>query len=161
MRHLPSSGQVFFADSCIIWYLELILSFCTGAVGWFISYRSRQQLESRLYRGRVPRLKSDKFTCCHTRDRGETMISVLAVHIILTPTQPVGSEQQQRRSNPGPPHQDLHALPTELLRPPPPSHVQVQLAIVIIGDCLFQIQLIFYCFFCLNFCPWETVRQLM
>ena len=45
------------------------------------------------------------------------MTSVSASHIILTPTQPVGSRQPQRESNPGPPHQELPALPTELLRP--------------------------------------------
>ena len=57
------------------------------------------------------------------------MTSVSAGHIILTPTQPVGSGWPQRESNPGPPHQESHALPTELPRPhlpcdwlPPPSH---------------------------------------
>ena len=48
-----------------------------------------------LYRGRVPRLTSDNFTCCHTRERVETMTSVSAGHIILTPTQPVGSGRPQ------------------------------------------------------------------
>ena len=46
------------------------------------------------------------------------MTSVSAGHIILTPTQPVGSGRQQRESNPGPPQQELRALPTELPRPP-------------------------------------------
>ena len=46
------------------------------------------------------------------------MTSVSAGHIILTPTQPVGSGQPQRESNPGPPHQESSALPTELPRPP-------------------------------------------
>ena len=46
------------------------------------------------------------------------MTSVSAGHIILTPTQPVGSRWPQRESNPGPPHQESHALPTELPRPP-------------------------------------------
>ena len=40
---------------------------------------------------------------------------------MLTQTQPVGSGWPQRESNPGPPHQESHALPTELLRPPPPK----------------------------------------
>ena len=44
------------------------------------------------------------------------MTSVSAGHIILTPTQPVGSGRPQRESNPGPPHQESRALPTELLR---------------------------------------------
>ena len=45
------------------------------------------------------------------------MTSVSAGHIILTPTQPVGSGQSQRESNPGPPQQESRALPTELPRP--------------------------------------------
>ena len=53
----------------------------------------------------------------HTRQSGETMTSVSAGHIILTPIQPVGSGRPQRQSNPGPPHQESRALPTELPRP--------------------------------------------
>ena len=44
------------------------------------------------------------------------MTSVSAGHIILTPTQPVGSGQSQRESNPGPPDQDAHdkrSIPVE------------------------------------------------
>ena len=52
------------------------------------------------------------------RQSWETMTSVSAGHIILTPTQPVGSGRPQRESNPGPPHQESRALPTELPRPP-------------------------------------------
>ena len=52
------------------------------------------------------------------RQSWETMTSVSAGHILLTPTQPVGSGQSQRESNPGPPDQELRALPTELQRPP-------------------------------------------
>ena len=37
------------------------------------------------------------------RQSGETMTSVSASHIILTPTQPVGSGRPQRGSNPAPP----------------------------------------------------------
>ena len=48
------------------------------------------------------------------RQSWETMTSVSAGHIILTPTQPVGSEWPQRESNPGPSHQESRALPTEL-----------------------------------------------
>ena len=51
------------------------------------------------------------------RQSWETMTSVSAGHIILTPTQPVGSGRPQRESNPGPPHQESRALPTELPRP--------------------------------------------
>ena len=60
------------------------------------------------------------------RQSWETMTSVSAGHIIMTPTPPVGSGWPQRESNPGPPHQELRALPTELRRPllllllPPP-----------------------------------------
>ena len=46
------------------------------------------------------------------------MASVSAGHIILTPTQPVGSGRPQRESNPEPPHQESSALPTELPCPP-------------------------------------------
>ena len=54
------------------------------------------------------------------RQSWETMTSVSAGHIILTPTQPVGSGRPQRESNPGPPHQESRALLTELPPPPPP-----------------------------------------
>ena len=63
---------------------------------------------TRLYRGPASRLTCDNFT---------TMTSVSAGHIILTPTQPVGSGRPQWKSNPGPPHEESSALPTERLRP--------------------------------------------
>ena len=56
------------------------------------------------------------------RQSWETMTSASAGHIILTPTQPVGSGRPQRGSNPGPPHQESRALPTELPRPPVKTH---------------------------------------
>ena len=56
------------------------------------------------------------------RQSWETMTSVSAGHIILTPTQLIGSGRPQRGSNPGPPDQESRALPTELPRPPPPYH---------------------------------------
>ena len=46
------------------------------------------------------------------------MTSISVGHIILTPTQPVGSGRPQRGSDPGPPDQESRALPTELPRPP-------------------------------------------
>ena len=46
------------------------------------------------------------------------MTSISAGHIILIPTQPVGSGRPQQGSNPGPPDQESRALPTELPRPP-------------------------------------------
>ena len=54
----------------------------------------------------------------HTRQSGETMTSTSAGHIILTPTQTVGSGWPQLVSNPGPPHQERRPLPTVLPRPP-------------------------------------------
>ena len=45
------------------------------------------------------------------------MTYVSAGHIILTPTQPVGSGRPQRELNTAPPHQKSRALPTELPRP--------------------------------------------
>ena len=69
---------------------------------------------TRLYRGRVPRLTSGNFT----RRSEDTMTSVSAGQIILTPTQPVGSGRPQRESNPRPSHQESRALSTELPRPP-------------------------------------------
>ena len=48
------------------------------------------------------------------------MTSVSAFHIILTPTQSVGSNRS-RLSNPSPPDQESRALPAKLpLSPPPP-----------------------------------------
>ena len=54
------------------------------------------------------------------RQSWETMTSVSAGHIILTPPQPVGSGRPQRESNPGPPHQESRALP-QSYRPPLPQ----------------------------------------
>ena len=80
---------------------------------------------TRLYRGRAPRQSVSQFHVLpHMRQCWETMTSFSAGHIILTPTQPVGSGggggggSAQRGSNPGPPHQESRALPTELPRPP-------------------------------------------
>ena len=53
-----------------------------------------------------------------SRQSGETMTSVSVGFIILTSTQSVGSGRPQRESNPGPPHPESGALPTELPRPP-------------------------------------------
>ena len=47
----------------------------------------------------------------HMRHSWETMTSVSAGHIILTPTQPVGSGRPERGWNPGPPDQESRALP--------------------------------------------------
>ena len=61
------------------------------------------------------------------RQRWETMTSISAGHIILTPTQPAGSGRPQRGSNPVPPDQESRALPTELLRPPDIRQRQLKL----------------------------------
>ena len=53
------------------------------------------------------------------------MTSVSAGHIILTPTQPVGSGRPQRESIPGPPHQESRPLPTELPPPRPGNSVKM------------------------------------
>ena len=83
------------------------------------------------------------------RQSWETMTSVSAGHIIhvLTPTQPVGSWRPQRGSNPGPPHQESRALPTELPPPPPPppgmavvgeNCVQVKCKLIVRSELFYQ-----------------------
>ena len=66
---------------------------------------------TRLYHGRAPRLTSDNFKGSKTRVR-----SGRPCLLSLTPTLPVASGQPQRGSNQRPPHQESHALPTELPR---------------------------------------------
>ena len=74
---------------------------------------------TKLYCGRVPRQSIWQFYVLpHMRQSLETITSVPARHIILTPTQPVGSGRPQPESNAEPPHQESRALPTELLRAP-------------------------------------------
>ena len=51
------------------------------------------------------------------RQSKETMTSVSAIQIKLTPIQPVGSGRPEQGSNPRPPYHNPRALPTEL--PPP------------------------------------------
>ena len=65
------------------------------------------------------------------RQSWETMASVSAGHIIVTPTQPVGSGRPQRESNPGPPLQESRALPQsyrapELFATPPRPSIKQQ-----------------------------------
>ena len=71
---------------------------------------------TRLYRGRVPRLTSDNFTCCHTRDRaGDHDFCLSRSH--YTDIDPTSRERaatagiEPRTSSPG-----ARALPTELPR---------------------------------------------
>ena len=44
----------------------LLCCFCLFV--WLVGFLTSSST-TRLYRGRVSRLKSDNFTCCHTRDR--------------------------------------------------------------------------------------------
>ena len=72
-----------------------------------VSLRPRQQL------GYIAKcLKTDVwqiYVLPHMRQR-ETMASVSAGHIILTPTQPVESWPPQRKLNPGLPHEESRGL---------------------------------------------------
>ena len=85
------------------------VSWVCWLVGWFFDVF----VKTRLYRRWVQRLTSDNF---YVLPHGQTMTSISTGHIIMTPTQPVRSGRQQRESNPGPSHQELRALPTELPR---------------------------------------------
>ena len=81
---------------------------------------------TRLYRGRAQRQSVWQFYVLPHMNMSQsckTMTSVSASHIILTPTQPVGSGRSQRKSNPGPPNQESCALPTE--RPRSPSFKRI------------------------------------
>ena len=95
-----------------------VLSY-TGLFVWFVGFLTSSST-TRLYRRRAPRQNVWQlfYVLPHMRQSWETMTSVSAGHIILTPTQPVGSGRPQRESNPGAPHQESRALPTELPRPP-------------------------------------------
>ena len=85
---------------------------------WLVGFLTSSST-TRLYRGRAPRQSVWQFYVLpHMRQSWETMTSISAGHIILTPTQPVGSGRPQRGSNPGPPYQESRALPAELPRPP-------------------------------------------
>ena len=76
---------------------------------------------SRLYRGRAPRQRLTILRAAtHETELGDH--DYHDGHIILTPTQPVGSGRPQRGSNPGPPDQESRALPTELPRHPWNTH---------------------------------------
>ena len=88
----------------------LVLSLFNSLFGFLTSPST-----TRLYRGRDPKQSVWQFYVLpHTRHSRETMTSVSAGQIILTPTQPVGRRRPQRESNPGAPHQESCALPTEL-----------------------------------------------
>ena len=93
---------------------------------WLVGFLLTPSSATRLYPGRVPRLTSGNLNVLPlTRQSGEIMTSISAGRIILTPTQPVGSGRPQRGPNPGPPHQESRALPTEL---PPHTHTHTHRA---------------------------------
>ena len=88
-------------------------------VGWLVGFLTSSST-TRLYRGRAPRQSVWQFYVLpHMRQSWETMTSVSAGHIILTPTQPVGSGRPLRESNPGPPQQESRALPLSYRAPLP------------------------------------------
>ena len=62
------------------------------------------------------------------------MTSVSAGHIILSPTQPVGSGRPQWESNPGPPHQESRALPTGATAPPCYDRITSQATCISIAE---------------------------
>ena len=88
---------------------------CVCLVGWLVGFL-KSSSATRLYRGWVPRLSSDKFTCCHTWDRAERpWLLSQPVTLYWHRTKPVGSGRPQQESNPGPPHPESRALPRPLL----------------------------------------------
>ena len=72
-----------------------------GYLVGFLTSSSTTKLHDFVYLGRLTILRA----ATHEKERGDDD-SVSAGHIILTPTQPVGSGRPQRGSNPGPPHQE-------------------------------------------------------
>ena len=95
----------FFLEICGLWFCFCLFGFLTSSS------------TTRLYRGRAPRQSVWQFYVLpHMRQSWETMTSDSAGHIILTPTQPVGSGRPEWESNPEPPHQKSRILPTELSR---------------------------------------------
>ena len=91
--------------------IQKILFYSVGLVGWFLNVLVNYKVISRT----GP--KTERLTILRpATHETEPMTSVSAGHIILTPTQPGGSGQPQRESNPGP-HQETRALPTDLPRP--------------------------------------------
>ena len=97
INKLPSVNSFISGDNCNSILFVCLVGFST----------------TRLYRGRVSRQSFWQFYVLpHMRQNWETMTSVSVGHIILTPTQPVGSERPQR--DPGPPHQESCALPTAI-----------------------------------------------
>ena len=95
-------------DKTELTFQPTLVEFCL--FGWFLNASSA----SKLYRGWVLRMTSDNFTCCHTRD-GAGRHDFCLTHSHYTDTDPTS---RKRESNPGLPHQESRALPTELPRRP-------------------------------------------
>ena len=116
VKNLKKLGQFSLFNNFRLHLLQTL-----GFVVWFlVLFGFLTSLSTtRLYRGQAPRQSVRQFyVLLHMRQSWETMTSVSAGHIILTPTQPVGSGRPQRELNPGPPHQESCALLTELPHPP-------------------------------------------
>ena len=104
-----------YSQTCHQWSSKIteILFVCFG----FLASSST----TRLYRGRAPRQSGWRFyRLPHMRQSWETMTSVSAGHIILTPIQRVGGGWPQPELNPEPPHQESLYRLSNLPPPPPP-----------------------------------------
>ena len=107
VSHSSGTKGITFVALIAVWY-----KYCLNVFFCFIGFLTLSS-STRLYRRQAPR---QFYVLPYMRQSWETMTSVSAGHITLTPTQPVGM-WPQRESNPGPPHQESRALPTELPRP--------------------------------------------
>ena len=68
---------------------------------------------TRLYRGRAPFLRTILRAATHETELGDHDFCLSRLHYTDNDP-PIGSGRSQRESNPGPPHQETRALPTEL-----------------------------------------------
>ena len=76
----------------------ILVSFFVCLLGWLVGFLTSSST-TRLYRGRAPRQSVWQFYVLpHMRQSWETMTSISVGHIILTPTQPVGSGRPLRES---------------------------------------------------------------
>ena len=100
---------------CVYHCIGGLVYHCIG--GWLVGFLTSSST-TRLYGGRAPRQSVWQFYVLpHMRQSWETMTSVSADYIILTPTQLVGRGRPLQESNPGLPHQESHALPLSYCAP--------------------------------------------